>query len=504
MAYNGSGVFSLVSGNPVVTGTTISSTWANNTLSDIANNGLTNCLTKDGQQTPTANIPLGGFKITGLGNGTTLTDAATMGQVQNNGAAVLSSISGTGDAIIAASAPAITAYTTGQEFSYTPTLTNTVAAPTINISSVGAKTITQSNGLGLWGGALVVGTPYQLYYDGTNFRVQTGQLGASIGSGSPYALRNRIIDGGFQLWDSGTSFNITAGNTQYTADMWVATPANGAATISQGLFAVGGEPAGVTTPCGVYLSFNQTVITTGGQNPILSHRIESVGTLEARTATFSLWLWAAAPVTITTVNFAQSFGSGGSTAVTTPATVNWNLTTTPQRFSVSIAIPSISGKTVGAGSFLAVALNLPSAATFTVNTTQWQLEESPAGTPATGLPTPFESRPVALEQALVSRFFQVLNFFSGSPFAPIIVTSATTAFSEIVVTGLRAIPGTITVGGAGSLRALGNLTWSSTTVGMPSINTLNIAHTITGATAWQTGYSFFNGGNGTITLDARL
>ena len=36
MSRNGSGTYSLPSGNPVVTGTTISSTWANNTLTDIA------------------------------------------------------------------------------------------------------------------------------------------------------------------------------------------------------------------------------------------------------------------------------------------------------------------------------------------------------------------------------------------------------------------------------------------------------------------------------------
>ena len=53
-----SGVFSLYStGNPVVTGTVISSTWANNTLDDIANNGLSVCLLKDGSQTATASIP---------------------------------------------------------------------------------------------------------------------------------------------------------------------------------------------------------------------------------------------------------------------------------------------------------------------------------------------------------------------------------------------------------------------------------------------------------------
>jgi hypothetical protein len=42
---------------------------------------LTASLARDGQTTPTANIPLGGFRITGLANGTSATDAATLGQV---------------------------------------------------------------------------------------------------------------------------------------------------------------------------------------------------------------------------------------------------------------------------------------------------------------------------------------------------------------------------------------------------------------------------------------
>lgn len=69
MARNGSGTYNLYTpGNPVVTGTTISSTWANNTLNDIAT-ALTNSIAKDGQTTPTANLPMGTFKFTGLGAG---------------------------------------------------------------------------------------------------------------------------------------------------------------------------------------------------------------------------------------------------------------------------------------------------------------------------------------------------------------------------------------------------------------------------------------------------
>lgn len=61
-----SGTFSLYTpGNPTVTGTTISSTWANNTLNDIAS-GLSTCILKDGTQTVTANIPMNGFGFTQL------------------------------------------------------------------------------------------------------------------------------------------------------------------------------------------------------------------------------------------------------------------------------------------------------------------------------------------------------------------------------------------------------------------------------------------------------
>lgn len=74
MARNGSGTYSLPSGNPVVTGTVISSTWANTTLSDIAT-ALTASIAKDGQTTPTANLPMGGYKLTGLAAGTATGDS---------------------------------------------------------------------------------------------------------------------------------------------------------------------------------------------------------------------------------------------------------------------------------------------------------------------------------------------------------------------------------------------------------------------------------------------
>lgn len=80
MAFNGSGTYVLPAGNPVVSGTTISSTWANNTLSDMGS-ALTNCVTRDGQSPATANLPMGGFKLTGLAAATANGNAVRYEQI---------------------------------------------------------------------------------------------------------------------------------------------------------------------------------------------------------------------------------------------------------------------------------------------------------------------------------------------------------------------------------------------------------------------------------------
>lgn len=69
-----SGTYSLPSGNPVVTGTTISSSTTNTTNSDIAT-ALSSCILKDGTQTITANLPMASHKLTGLSAGTTAGDS---------------------------------------------------------------------------------------------------------------------------------------------------------------------------------------------------------------------------------------------------------------------------------------------------------------------------------------------------------------------------------------------------------------------------------------------
>ena len=82
MSRNGAGVYTLPAGNPVVTGTTISSTWANSTLTDLAT-AVTGSIASDGQTPITGALQMGNNKITGLANGTAPTDAVALSQLND-------------------------------------------------------------------------------------------------------------------------------------------------------------------------------------------------------------------------------------------------------------------------------------------------------------------------------------------------------------------------------------------------------------------------------------
>ena len=80
MSRNGSGTYSLPTGNPVVSGSTISSTWANNTLTDMAT-ALSGSIAADGQTPITGALQMNSNQINGLSNGTASTDAINLSQL---------------------------------------------------------------------------------------------------------------------------------------------------------------------------------------------------------------------------------------------------------------------------------------------------------------------------------------------------------------------------------------------------------------------------------------
>jgi hypothetical protein len=79
MSRNGTGTYNLPAGNPVITGTTISSTWANTTLSDIAN-ALTGSIAADGQTPMTGSLDMNTNRIINLLAGNAAGDAVEYAQ----------------------------------------------------------------------------------------------------------------------------------------------------------------------------------------------------------------------------------------------------------------------------------------------------------------------------------------------------------------------------------------------------------------------------------------
>jgi hypothetical protein len=80
MSRNGSGTYNLPAGNPVVTGTTITSTWANSTLSDIAS-ALTGSVAADGQTPMTGALNMTNHQINNVTDPSSAQDAATKAYV---------------------------------------------------------------------------------------------------------------------------------------------------------------------------------------------------------------------------------------------------------------------------------------------------------------------------------------------------------------------------------------------------------------------------------------
>jgi hypothetical protein len=72
MSRNGSGVYNLPAGNPVVTGTTITSSWANTTMTNIAD-ALTQSVSADGQTPMSGALNMATNNINNVGTLTALT-----------------------------------------------------------------------------------------------------------------------------------------------------------------------------------------------------------------------------------------------------------------------------------------------------------------------------------------------------------------------------------------------------------------------------------------------
>jgi hypothetical protein len=190
-----------------------------------------------------------------------------------------------------------------------------------------------------------------------DIRILGDAIDASVWNiGYGQAGKNKIINGDFGIWQRGTT--ISAGPA-YTCDRWIMAQDTGSPSysVSQQSFTVGAAP--VAGYEGTYFArFAVTAASTATTFSFIQ-KIEDVRQFAGQTITVSLWAKSNASRTLT-VAAKQNFGSGGSATVSTTVGTA-AVTTSWARYSVSVAIPSISGKTLGAGSNLEIALSYPAA-----------------------------------------------------------------------------------------------------------------------------------------------
>lgn len=188
MSYNGSGTFQInTSGQPVVTGTSISSTVFNALTADLAT-GLSTAITKDGQTTTTARIPFA------LGiNSTLVTDATntTSGSIITAGGVGIAKALYVGTTanvagLTASSAVATDASKNLVSVTNTGTGNNVLATgPTISGPTISDGT---ANGVAYLNGSKVLTTGSALVFDGTNFSTTGTIKGATtigVGNATP-------------------------------------------------------------------------------------------------------------------------------------------------------------------------------------------------------------------------------------------------------------------------------------------------------------------------------
>jgi len=169
MAFNGSGVFVRLYNwvNDAAANIKIRADRMDAEFNGIAS-GLTNCVTKDGQTTITANLPLSGYKFTGGGVATASTEYATYGQIMTF--KTLPTVGGTADAITIAHTIPYAALYTGMEISWLSGGANT-GAVTIAVDGQAAKAVTRDGATALSAGNIPNGQIVSARYNGTQFEL---------------------------------------------------------------------------------------------------------------------------------------------------------------------------------------------------------------------------------------------------------------------------------------------------------------------------------------------
>jgi hypothetical protein len=231
-----------------------------------------------------------------------------------------------------------------------------------------------------------------------------------------FMFRNKIINGNFNIWQRATSQTSSGYGS---ADRWDCINSGSTKTASRQAFTLG-----QTDVPGNPKYFMRHVVTSSagsGNYVAIRQKIEDVSTFSSSSITVSFWAKADSNKNIA-IEFQQSFGTGGSpsTSVDSIGAKLVSLTTSWTKYTATITIPSISGKTLGTDSndWVGIYFWFDAGSSFnsrsaslgqqsgTFDIAQVQVEEG-------SVATPFEQRPIGMELSLCQRYFEIASITSG-------------------------------------------------------------------------------------------
>jgi hypothetical protein len=167
-------------------------------------------------------------------------------------------------------------------------------------------------------------------------------------SGYGQAGKNKLINADFKI--NQRAFTSTTTTNTFGFDRFAIAAVDGTTTYSAQTFTAGAAPVAG------YESINYARLVTTGQTltsaqSALFQKIEDVRTFAGQPVTVSFWAQAGSGTPKIAVALNQNFGSGGSATVINPLG-SVTISTSWVRYSLTITVPSVSGKTIGASSFV--------------------------------------------------------------------------------------------------------------------------------------------------------
>jgi hypothetical protein len=312
------------------------------------------------------------------------------------------------------------------------------------------------------------------------------------------AGKNKIINGDFGIWQRGTTFTgITS--SAYACDRWQVGSTVATLNVSRSTFTPGAAPV-----AGYESTYFATITADAGDaDGRFQQQIENVTSFAGQTVTVSFY----AKSTITTdalrwIRLQQNFGGGGSAIVNTDSAAI-TLSGSWARYSVTISVPSISGKTIGTNSSLILQIGLKASTAQTLDIWGVQAEASSAATPfqtASGF--------TGGEIVLCQRYYQRVTAVGAYGTVSFLGNANSTTVARIVFATkqtFRTVPTSIDYSGI-ALNDGANVPSAGTiTIGGDNPNAITVTCTTTGLTQFRPYVlSGNNDATGYIGLSAEL